>query len=469
MRILTASALTVGCLRWGMLAVLLAAATGPLAPRKAFGEPSDGVLQPTADAVEVQPRKFASLCFEADAAPQFFCEGGKRQYFDAIRKLPEAQRAVVMRLYYDGVYVTFDITSTTAPPRVVYMTRSEAMPNWSAKDLRSENPPPPVPHQAGTGSASALDERNLWRVNLLPDLEYLNLLPSDMSSTALLALDSRTIRSLCLPAFIKLSNEDVTSLVRRESVPELRHVDLPTMGNALTPDVLGVVTGFTEVREGWAGRAKWRTCGLAHLESVHLLGPRVTDEWLGWLKQDVDRHVSHPEKVAGGKNNTPAAHRLKGLGLRGTLVSDAGLDNLSVCVTLTHLAIVDSPRITTEGIKRLKLLPGLEELHLAGAQFTDGVLPILRDMPKLRVLVLDYSSVTDKGMATLKGLDRLAFVSVVGTKVTAKAAQELKQERPQIRNVRLVRAEEVAGVQGWIQGVYGLWDDSLFREFTCGM
>lgn len=460
MRTMTACALTVRCLRWGMLAVLLAAATGPLAPRKAFGEPSGDVRQPTAEAVAVQPRRFATLCFEADVAPQFFCEGEKTQYFDAMRKLPEAQRAIVMRLYYDGVYVTFDITSTTAPPRVVYI---EVMSNLSAKDLWADNPLSPVAYPAGTGSSSALDERNLWRVNLLPDLEYLNLLPSDLSSTALLALDSRTIRSLCLPAFIKMSNKDVASLVERESVPELRHLDLPTMGNALTPDVLRVVSGFTDVREGWAGTAEWRTCGLAHLESVHLLGPRVTDEWLGWLKQDVDLHVSHPEKVAGRKNNTPAAHRLKGLGLRGTLVSDAGLDNLSVCVNLTHLAIVDSPRITTEGIKRLKSLPGLEELHLAGAQFTDGVLPILRDMPKLRVLVLDYSSVTDRGMLTVKGLDRLAFVSVVGTKVTAQAAQEWKQERPQIRNVRLVRAKEVARVQGWIQGIYGLWDDGLFR------
>jgi len=466
MRILTPSALTVRSLRWGILAVLLAAATGPLALRKAFGEPPGDVLQPTADAAVVQSRKFATLCFEADAAPQFFCEGEKTQYFDAMRKLPEAQRAIVMRLYYDGVYVTFDITSTTAPPRVVYITRSEVMPLLSAKDLRSDTPPSPASYPAGTGSSSAMDERNLWRVNLLPDLDYLNLLPSALSPTALMALDSRSIRSLCLPAFIKLSDRDVASVVERESVPELRHVDLPTMGNALTPDVLRVVTGLTDVREGWAGTAKWRTCGLAHLESVHLLGPRVTDEWLGWLKQDADRHVSNPEKAAGRKNDTPAAHRLKGLGLRGTLVSDAGLDDLSVCVNLTHVAIVDCPRITTEGINRLKSLPRLEELHLAGAQFTDGVLPILRDMPMLRVLVLDYSSVTDRGMLTLKGLDRLAFVSVVGTKVTAQAAQEWKQERPQIRNVRLARAKEVARVQGWIQGIYGLWDDGLFRSGT---
>ena len=202
-----------------------------------------------------------------------------------------------------------------------------------------------------------------------------------------------------------------------------------------------------------------------HLESLHLLGPRVSDEWLRWLREHAPSGTPAPAVVEKAKEPpSPSLYeRLKGFGLRGTSVSDAALSHLVVFKHLKHLAIVDSPNITAEGIQRLKALPNLEELHLAGVQFADATLTALRDLPQLRVLVLDFSPVTEKGLKALEGLDHLEFLSLVRTRVPAEAAKEWQRAHPQVRTVRTERHDTTYILQGWIlEDTYGLWDDCCF-------
>ncbi len=419
--------------------VVIGLCAGQLAPMQTLGESASPAPPEAAEAVPFWQRTVVTLCYEADVSGGWVNPGWKRQYIKAASRLPEAQRAVVSRLYEDHVYVAMDVTSPAAAPRVIYI-------------LEDDHP------------FLSLDEGTLWRVNLLPDLEYLNLFRSPVSARALAGLDSRSIRSLCLPAR-HLSDSAVESLVEQQSVPELRHLDLPATSEAVTPNVLDVVTGRRTV-----GRIKemdlWnrQPVGLDHLESLHLLGPRVSDEWLRWLKEHASPATPAPGSPDKQEQQPPPLYgRLTGFGLRGTAVSDAALDHLVVFGNLKRLAIVDNASITAEGIKRLKAFPKLEELHLTGRQFTNAALAALKDLPQLRVLVLDFSPVTEEGLKSLEGLDHLEFLSVVETKITAQAAKEWQQVHPQVRTVRSERPAATCRLQGWMQqGTCGLWNDLLF-------
>jgi hypothetical protein len=345
----------------------------------------------------------------------------KTRYLRVVRGLPAAQQEVLRRMHQRLTWefpFTLDVTAGFEEPRVVYV---EAGSGWFLRD------------------------ENVWLFNRLPDLEYVNLFFSPVKSVGLLSLDGPQFRSLCLDAG---SDGDISAIAMQGNLPELRHLELTARGQELTTSVFRTLTEFKK------------------LQSLHLLGPEVTDEWLKWLKDHAapggklpDRQYlqDHPEEQELWRTRTTLPHQLQGFGLKYTAVTDDGLALLAILPNLTHLALAGG-RITAKGLAHLKALPKLEELHLCGPEFGDAALEPLKDLPNLRVLVLDHSKVTDGGMKTIAAMEKLEFLSVVATKVTPAAAERWRQVNPKMRKVLLKHPVDTDDLQGWIQGLEGLWD-----------
>ncbi|QEG31134.1 Leucine Rich repeats (2 copies) [Gemmata obscuriglobus] len=85
----------------------------------------------------------------------------------------------------------------------------------------------------------------------------------------------------------------------------------------------------------------------------------------------------------------------------------------------------------------LKALTRLEQLDLSeNAQVTDKGMATVKTLERLRGLYLAKTGLTDKGLAELKGLEGLRSLYVGGTKVTADAAEQFADDMPNLRVVR---------------------------------
>lgn len=209
--------------------------------------------------------------------------------------------------------------------------------------------------------------------------------------------------------------------------------------------------------------------------------------------QPADKNPTADEKKAidlvvkaGGKAEIdprlPAAARVS---VKFDAATDAALFNLKKVSQIGALDVFDATRCTDAGFGHLKALPGLRKLslgksavgalsakalgeckelrylYLAGSgltdaelvglkgltllewldisdnpQVTDAGLATVKGLERLQTLNLSKTSITDKGLATLKPLDGLRNLSVVGTKVTSDAAEKFADEMPNLRVVR---------------------------------
>ena len=142
---------------------------------------------------------------------------------------------------------------------------------------------------------------------------------------------------------------------------------------------------------------------------------KCTDKGFAALKE-----LPHLRRLVLGKSNlTPAAvnavgqcKELRYLGLVAAGLTDAKLAGLKNLDRLEHLSINDNPQVSDKGMQTVK---GFE---------------------RLRVLYLGNTGITDKGLAELRGLDGLRTLNVANTKVTADAAEKFADELPNLRVVR---------------------------------
>jgi|GEM_PF-2071555 hypothetical protein len=113
-------------------------------------------------------------------------------------------------------------------------------------------------------------------------------------------------------------------------------------------------------------------------------------------------------------------------GLKLPLASDSDMQYLANLPRLEYLDLV-SPRITDAGLAHLRNLYELQWLTLqAGAGVTDAGLAHLAGMSKLRILVLADIQVTDAGLSHLKGLTALQALSVQGAPITDAGLKDLQ-------------------------------------------
>lgn len=85
----------------------------------------------------------------------------------------------------------------------------------------------------------------------------------------------------------------------------------------------------------------------------------------------------------------------------------------------------------------LQKLTLLEQLDLSeNGQVTDRGMASVKALERLRALYLAKTAITDKGLMELKDLDGLRTLYVGGTKVTADAAEKFTDQMPNLRVIR---------------------------------
>jgi hypothetical protein len=126
---------------------------------------------------------------------------------------------------------------------------------------------------------------------------------------------------------------------------------------------------------------------------------------------------------------------LRKLVLHKGALSPASANAIGQFKELRYLALVDC-NVTDAELVSLKKLTLLEHLTLSeNPKITDKGMAAVKGFERLQVLYLSKTSITDKGLAELKPLDGLRTLSVMGTKVTAEAAEKFPDEMPNLRKV----------------------------------
>ncbi len=109
---------------------------------------------------------------------------------------------------------------------------------------------------------------------------------------------------------------------------------------------------------------------------------------------------------------------------------------LAQCKELRVLYVAGSGLSDTD-LATLKKLTHLEALDASdNPQITDKGMASVKALDRLQVLYLGKTGITDKGLMELKALDGLRALNVVGTGVTAEAAEQFADEMPNLRAVR---------------------------------
>jgi hypothetical protein len=109
---------------------------------------------------------------------------------------------------------------------------------------------------------------------------------------------------------------------------------------------------------------------------------------------------------------------------------------LAQCRELRVLYLAGSG-LTDAELVPLKKLTRLEALDVSDNPFvTDRGMASIKALDRLRMLYLGKTGLTDKGLQELKVLDALHSLNVVGTKVTGEAADAFADEMPNLRAVR---------------------------------
>ena len=128
------------------------------------------------------------------------------------------------------------------------------------------------------------------------------------------------------------------------------------------------------------------------------------------------------------------------------VLTDSALVHLKALKGLRFLALSNSD-VTDKGLENLAGLTNLEWLYLHNntlnaqgqtfyyVQLTDAALVHLRQLTKLKVLLLDGTHVTDAGLENLEGLNSLRQLSVGRTAVTKEGIEDLRRALPSLKFV----------------------------------
>jgi endonuclease YncB( thermonuclease family)/quercetin dioxygenase-like cupin family protein len=118
--------------------------------------------------------------------------------------------------------------------------------------------------------------------------------------------------------------------------------------------------------------------------------------------------------------------RLRGVNLRATAISDAGLQHLESLPDLVELTL-DWTKVSPAAVVGLvKGRPGFRHLSVFGVPFKDRDLAELNGLTELRSLGLRGSAVTDEGLAHLKPFTRLRDLTLMSTRVGDAGLAHLK-------------------------------------------
>lgn len=180
-------------------------------------------------------------------------------------------------------------------------------------------------------------------------------------------------------------------------------VEFIRVGVDATDDDLRALRGWQELINLDIESNKISDLGLAHLSqltslwSLSLASPRITDEGL--------RHLE-------------GLGSLQVLDLKHAHVSGKGIDRLTQFMSLNVLSLPDSSFDDDDLASCAPSLLGVYTLDLSGTRVTDGGIPYLAPMTRLRYLRVAHTSITGKGFRALAGLPSLKSVDLSGTSIT---------------------------------------------------
>jgi hypothetical protein len=186
-------------------------------------------------------------------------------------------------------------------------------------------------------------------------------------------------------------------------------------------------------------RAAYRSAS-ALLKLALLVGIVAGGVWIFW-RVGIERTL-HEETVARNRLEAaggvliPGEVRYEVANFRPAAADDEGFAALAWFTTVRE---VEAPlaRVTSDGLRHLAALRGLETLNLDGASLVDDRgLVHLKGLPRLRYLTLDGTSVGDEGLEHLRDVPALQYLSLAATRVTDAGLATIR-ELPQLRTLLL--------------------------------
>lgn len=191
---------------------------------------------------------------------------------------------------------------------------------------------------------------------------------------------------------------------------------------------------------------------------VDLNKPRVTDSDL--------RHLT---KLTWSKTQTLVGNQPRpALNLRGTQVTDAGLEHLRQLTSL-RLLWLDDTQVTDAGLENLTGLTNLGWLSLRHDKITDTGLEHLKGLRKLFVLKLMATEISDAGLMHLKELTDLAALELTGTSISGTGLEHLEGSKitwlwidsTNLTNANMVHLEGMTKLESVFLGKTGVTDAGL--------
>ncbi len=176
-----------------------------------------------------------------------------------------------------------------------------------------------------------------------------------------------------------------------------------------------------------------------HLRSIDLSFTQVTDTGfaaLAGILTKLERlELAHTQITDATLQRLKAVTGLKTLNLTATRITDAGLVQVGRFTTLQVL-LLDQTGISAEGLTNQKSLTELQHLSLSENKGVNDIgVASLRRLKKLRYLTLRGSQVTDAGIGQLKELNDLRTIDLGGTRVTKAGLARLCSTLPKVKVV----------------------------------
>lgn len=205
-----------------------------------------------------------------------------------------------------------------------------------------------------------------------------------------------------------VSNDAMPSLAE---MPNLETVDL--YGTKAGDIGLAKLATSQSVKAVFAGMTQITDEGVASLCSL---------ENLRALSADADNPAyrdgkSSPQISDDAINSLAKCHKLEYLDLSGSRLSDAGLARLASALPSLRVLGVEYSKVTENGLAALRKLPRLQGLAILGIPATDKVALHISALPALRELRAEPQS-SDKGVERLSGLRQLRHLSLMGPSIT---------------------------------------------------
>ena len=132
---------------------------------------------------------------------------------------------------------------------------------------------------------------------------------------------------------------------------------------------------------------------------------------------------------------------LKTLDLSFTLITDAGMEQLSTLKGVEHLNLQSAELLTDTAIAHIRGWKKLRSLNLRGTDITDTSMEYVAGLTALESLDVSYTQVTNNGMEFLAPLNRIEQLSIGGNKISGPGLHILKS-LPRLKRLNLSGAQK---------------------------